>query len=236
MSLGECMTGGTKRGAKPNGKVKIEWSSDFAYAIGLIASDGCVSKDGRHVLFVSKEIEQVNNYMKALGIVNAVDITRSGQNIEAFRVQFSDVIFWRYLNSIGIHPAKSKTMQDISVPPSCFFDFVRGMFDGDGCVYSYWDKRWRSSFMFYVSFATSSPVFVHWMQGIVLSLAGIRGRIYRSEKKECFQLRYAKAEARILISKMYEKEGNIHLRRKRLKIDAILGTIASTGSAQKLKA
>ncbi len=33
---------------KPLGRVKIEWSDKFAYAIGLVASDGNLSPDGRH--------------------------------------------------------------------------------------------------------------------------------------------------------------------------------------------
>ena len=51
-----------QRGAKPKGKVKIKWSADFAYAIGLIMTDGNLSPDGRHLCFTSKDIEQINNY------------------------------------------------------------------------------------------------------------------------------------------------------------------------------
>lgn len=51
-----------KRGPKQKGKVKIEWSADFAYAIGLLASDGCLYNDERHINFTSKDIEQINNF------------------------------------------------------------------------------------------------------------------------------------------------------------------------------
>ena len=89
-------------------KVKIERSSNFAYAIGLIASDGYVSKDRRHVSFVSKDEEQVVNYMKALGISNKIGYTRvKNRHPEEYkRVQFSDATFWRFLNEIGLYPAK----------------------------------------------------------------------------------------------------------------------------------
>ena len=55
-----------KRGTKPRGKIEIKWSPDFAYVIGLIATDGCLSTNGRHVIFVSKDLEQVENFKKIL--------------------------------------------------------------------------------------------------------------------------------------------------------------------------
>ena len=52
--------------AKPKGKVKIEWSPDFAYAIGLITTDGNLSPDGRHVNFTSKDLELIKNFHRGL--------------------------------------------------------------------------------------------------------------------------------------------------------------------------
>ena len=45
-----------------------------------------------------------------------------------------------------------KKLKSVVMPKKYFFDFLRGHFDGDGSFYSYWDKRWKSSYMFYVSF------------------------------------------------------------------------------------
>jgi len=44
-------------GMKPKEKVHRVWSSDLAYAIGLIATAGCLLNDGRHIDFTSKNIE-----------------------------------------------------------------------------------------------------------------------------------------------------------------------------------
>ena len=51
---------------KPLGKVKLEWSPEFAYAIGLLVTDGSLSKDGRHIILVSKDIEMIDNFRKCL--------------------------------------------------------------------------------------------------------------------------------------------------------------------------
>src|SRR3990167_3531617 len=98
-------------------KVKIEWSSNFAYAIGLITSDGSLNKDGRHMVFTSKDIELANTFKTALGIHNKITKSARGGEIEKKynNVYFGDVIFFRFLNSIGLYPAKSKTIKKVDI-------------------------------------------------------------------------------------------------------------------------
>lgn len=206
-------------GAKPKGKVKIEWSADFAYAIGLIASDGCLYNDGRHISFVSKDIEQIDNFLKALNIKVHIGISKSSwKGKEAFRVQFSDVLFYEFLNTIGLTKAKSKTIGALHIPDDLFFDFLRGLFDGDGCTYSYWDKRWRSSFMLYISFASASSVFILWLRGKIKEKLNVTGHIAALKDDSFYQLRYAKNECLPIIRNMYKTKSKLCLKRKYLKI------------------
>lgn len=219
-----------KRGPKPKSKVKIKWSSDFAYAVGLIVTDGCLSKNGRHILFVSAEKEQIANYMRALGIDNRVGRVTSGYTSrKAFRVQFSDVLFYKFLLGIGVTPAKSLTIQSIKIPDRYFFDFVRGCFDGDGCSYSYWDSRWKSSFMFYISFASGSMKFITWLQSVIEKFSNLHGHISihkkRGVKNSYYQLRYSKYEAIKLTRLIYKNKRVIKLKRKYLKIEKSLGIV-----------
>lgn len=52
----------------------------------------------------------------------------------------------------------------MKIPGKYFFDYLRGCFDGDGCFYSYWDPRWRSSHMFYLEFISASKNHIDWLQ------------------------------------------------------------------------
>ncbi len=127
-----------KRGPEPEGKVKIKWSPNFAYAIGLIATDGCLSKDGRHIILVSKDVDQLNNFKSCLSLENKIGTTVSGYNGKSYtRIQFGDVLLYKFLLSIGLTPAKSKTIGKLKIPEIYFFDFLRGVLDGDGYAYSY---------------------------------------------------------------------------------------------------
>ncbi len=211
-------------GIKPKGKVKLVWSPNFAYAIGLLASDGCLSGDRRHILFVSKDKEQIENYMKSLGINVFVGTTSSGYNNQkAFRVQFSDVLFYRFLLSIGLTPAKSKTIGEVKVPAKYFFDFLRGSFDGDGCFYSYWDKRWKSSHMFYVTFSSASLLHIEWLRKQINKNSNTVGHISKAlSESSIYNLRYAKKEALVIIKKMYYNHKVICLGRKKVKIQKAL--------------
>ena len=48
------------------------WSPELAYAIGLIATDGNLSKDGRHISFRSSDLEQIKNFQRCLQLSNKI--------------------------------------------------------------------------------------------------------------------------------------------------------------------
>jgi len=106
-------------GTKPQGKVKLEWSPDFAYAVGLITSDGCLYRNEPIINFTSKDIEQIKNFQRALGTQSHIGRKSSGSNSKKdyFVIQITDRAFYEFLIGIGITPAKSKTMGALEI---CF--------------------------------------------------------------------------------------------------------------------
>lgn len=214
-------------GPKPKGKVKIQWSPDFAYAIGLMVSDGNLSPNGRHLIFTSKDFELIELFQKSLGIKIHIGKKANGLSPEKvyFVAQFGDVLFYQFLLDIGLMPNKSKVIGEIQIPEKYFFDFLRGSFDGDGCTYSYYDPRWRSSFMFYTCFVSASPAHIIWLRREIYKRIKIRGHIALSNGRSLQQLKYAKADSLKLLRKMYYARDVISLSRKRLKIVKMLATV-----------
>jgi len=215
------------RGPKPKGKVKIRWSPNFAYAIGLMVSDGNLSPNGRHIIFTSKDMELIDLFQMSLGIKIHIGKKANGLSPEKryFVAQFSDVLFYQFLLGIGLMPNKSKIIGEIKIPAKYFFDFLRGSFDGDGCTYSYWDPRWRSSFMFYTCFVSASPVHIVWLQKEIYKRIHIRGHITLANGRALQQLKYAKADSLKLLREMYYSRNVSSLSRKRLKIMKMLATV-----------
>ncbi len=214
----------SKRGAKPKGKVKIKWSSKFAYAIGLLVTDGSLSNDGRHINFTSKDRELVILLKDSLMIDNHIGKKArvSEQEKKYFVIQFGDVLFYSFLCSIGLMPCKSKKLTSINIPDKYFFDFLRGHFDGDGTFYSYWDPRWKSSFMFYTVFVSASEKHIQWLQNKIYGFLKIKGHINHNFKKTVYELKYAKKESLSLLTKMYYDNKVSCLSRKKEKIKKAL--------------
>ena len=211
-------------GKPPQGKIKIRWSPEFAYAIGLLTTDGNLSSDRRHMSLVSKDMEQILNFKKCLELKVVIGKSSNGKHDDQkyYRVQFGDVIFFRFLISIGLHPKKSKTLREIMMPKKYFFDFLRGHFDGDGCFYSYWDKRWKSSFMFYTVFVSASKEHIDWLRTEIASRLKIHGHVTKAVKSSVYQLKYAKGESLRLLPEIYYDRQVVCLSRKRIKIEKFI--------------
>lgn len=203
------------------------WSSNLAYVVGLIATDGCLSNDGRHIDLTSKDLEQIQNFENILKTGNKIGRKRSSFNSKKsyYRLQFANIKFYTFLVSTGLTPNKSKTLGKLKIPDQYFSDFLRGCFDGDGCTYSLWDTRWKNSFRFYSVLVSASPDFLHWVRKKVSDLYSIEGSIDDS-KTSILQLVYAKKASVALVKKLYYSDRITCLSRKKFKIQAALDIIS----------
>lgn len=198
--------------------ISTEWCPNLAYAVGLLVTDGNLSKDGRHIDFTSKDREQLSNFQKSLNLDIKISEKKSGAGNISLRTQFSNVRFYEFLHSIGLTPNKSKSIGKINIPDKFFFDFLRGHLDGDGCFYSYKDTRWRSSYTYYLCFSSASETHILWIRSKINELCNIRGSLVKSPKNAAFQLKYAKKESFVLVGKLYYNNEVLCLSRKAQKI------------------
>lgn len=207
-----------KRGPKPKRAANPQWTTDLAYACGLMASDGCVISDGRHLNLTSKDIDQLETFKKCLGI-NVKISWKPSTFAGALRpqVQFSDATLHRWFVSIGITPHKSKTIRAILIPDKFFFDYLRGEFDGDGHSNAYWDTRWRSSVSLYIGFSSASEKHLQWLKTTIQNLIGIAGIVKLSQN--CHKLEFSKTKAEVLYKYMYHTDNIPYLKRKKEKLD-----------------
>lgn len=199
------------------------WTAELAYLAGLIASDGCMVNDGRHIVITSKDTEILEIAMDILGIWPKLKQKIGGFGTVGYDLQFSNVALYDFLYNAGLHPAKSKTISNISVPDCYYADFLRGEFDGDGTVVGLWDKRWRSSFMYYVSFCSASDPFLLWLQKKNSELAFTTNGFIRNGTR-AKNLTYAKSDSLKLFNFMYYASHVPNLTRKRVKFVDFINT------------
>lgn len=139
---------------------------------------------------------------------------------KVYRIQFGNVEFYRWLRSIGLCPKKSKRLGAIIVPDCYFFDFLRGCFDGDGTIYSYWSPQWPNSFVFYFAIISASPNFLKWLQVKIYLLAGLCGNIVRGGSGTK-KLSFGKTATKKIFQKIFYSEDLPCLDRKILKAKKI---------------
>ncbi len=203
-------------------KVNLKWSSNLAYAIGLITSDGCLNKDGRHIWFSSRENELVKKFRQALSLSNRIGRYARGGETEKryYCLTFGDINFYKFLNNIGLTAAKSKTIKSVAVPKNYFPDFLRGLFDGDGTFYTFQDKRWPNSFSFKLSVASASLDFLSWLKKFLTKYYNVKGYLHKGDG--VWNLEYVKGDTKKLFYVMYRDQNTLHLSRK---YDKLRGTI-----------
>ena len=217
-----------KRGPKPRRK-EVIWSPELAYAVGLITTDGSLSKNGRCIDLTSKDRGQLVTFLKCIGRPDIfIGAKKNSQGMKTGRVQVSDITLYNFLLTIGLMPNKSKKLGSITIPNKHIFDFLRGHHDGDGSFYSYYDPRWKSSFMFYLSFVSASRAHIHWIQKILEDRLKVKGHITSAKDTCVLQLKYAKKEALKILKRLYKNPKAPHLKRKRLKIERALRIVGES--------
>lgn len=112
------------------------WSAEMAYVLGLIITDGCISKTGVISLSMNDKelLEKVKKVMRS-----EHKITPSKHQKGLYYFHFAREKLVEDLHKFGIFPRKSLTVKFPDVPQDFLTHFIRGVFDGDGSVY--FDKR-----------------------------------------------------------------------------------------------
>lgn len=152
------------------------------YLIGLITSDGSLSKDGRHIDLTSKEYQFLNLIKQSYQIPNKIGYKTNGRNKSAYRIQISSKSFYDFLTTKGLTPNKSKILCKIGVPNKFFIHFLRGVFDGDGCI-----RKWKSADQrieqFYCKITSGSKEFLLWVKKTLKEQIDIEGTIHPEKYK-----------------------------------------------------
>ncbi|MBI4674666.1 MAG: DeoR family transcriptional regulator [Chloroflexi bacterium] len=202
------------------------WSPALAYAVGIIATDGNLSPDGRHLCIRSADYELLETVKECLGLDNQITKTRRLLSVY-YSLQWGDRAFYLWLESIGLMPAKSLILGALTLPDNFFPDFLRGVIDGDGCIRVYQD-RWNTfknpKYVYervYVTIASGSFPFLAWIQGQTTRLCGVKGAIIKRAKKlphyaQLWELKFAKKDSLTLLPWIYYGDDLPCLERKHI--------------------
>jgi hypothetical protein len=216
----------------------FDWTPELAYVVGLLATDGNLSKDGRHITMRSSDKDLLHTFNKCLAIKNKIALSTANSFAKkpCYRLQFGNVKFYNWLRTIGLHPAKTHTIAEIIIPDQYFKDFLRGHLDGDGTILTYQDQfnsyrgRIYTHQRVYIKFISVSEIHIRWLHNKILTLADVKGSLTRTvpatqNKVPMWTIKFSKRESLKLLPWLYYKKALPSLERKRLLADWILQTV-----------
>ena len=204
--------------------IPLEWSANMAYVVGLMATDGCLVGDRRHLSLTSADVGLLETFRSLIGKPH-VKIRRKISPLgSALDVQFGDVALWRFLEAAGLTPRKSLTLGALRVPDEYFFDCARGLVDGDGSIENFVHAPTRRTYPEYrferliVKVHSASRVHIDWVQDTINRLAGQRGNVASTQAKgrvnPMYALRFGNYASVALLDRMYADESSPRLARK----------------------
>lgn len=198
--------------------LKLVKPEDLWYTIGIISTDGNLSKDGRHIEITSKTKNLLSDIKKALRLNAKISKkSRGGSEAKVYpRLQFSDVTFYEFLLNVGLTPQKSLTLGKIKIDPHYFSHFLRGVIDGDGCICT-WRHRTNFHRQWSLRITSAAPAFIKWLKKEIERCFCVKGKLYsyryKDKKNDILILKFGKLATKIILENIYHKN-DISLEKK----------------------
>ncbi len=210
---------------------RYSWSPELAYAIGLLVTDGNLSKNGRSIVLKSKDLQLLQTFKACLQKQNKIK-RQANAHSRYFCIQIGDVQFYRWLLTIGLFPKKTYTIGWINFPSIYFRDFLRGHLDGDGTITVYVDdnniykgKRYINTRL-YVRFISASQKHILWLHHMLHLHAPAHGALIhrkgRGKRVDTWEIKIAKYDSIQLLQWIYYKKDLPCLHRKRKIAERVL--------------
>jgi len=163
----------------------------MAYILGYIYADGSLDDSpymrGKYIQITSIDEDSIQRIRHWLGSEHKITSKRSnfiGGKI-CFILRIGSHKIYNDLFKLGLYPNKSLTVNFPEVPKKYLGYFIRGYFDGDGCVHFARSKGKTQKLIIKrvrIIFTSGSKMFLKKMNR-VLNTAGIKeGKIYQSKR------------------------------------------------------
>lgn len=204
----------------------------MAYVLGFFTADGCMTRNQKrssyYVEFVSTDrdvLEKIRFAMQAQQKISQKKQSKDALAKIAYRIQIGSKKIFLDLKGIGFSTAKSNSVRLPHIPNSFFADFLRGYFDGDGCIsrgkYYPRDRR-RARDYLSVRFTSGSHTFLQEIrQRIVLIIKTNKGSLI-AKQNSGYELMFSTLDSIKILRYIYHSENCLCMDRKQREAQSIL--------------
>lgn len=200
-----------------------KWTIEMAYTLGYIYADGSLEDAaymrGKYLRVSSVEkdnIEKIKRWMDSEHTINVLPPKTNNSKV-GYLLRIGSHELYNDLVRLGLYPNKSLTIKFPSIPKKYLNHFVRGYFDGDGCVRIDMKKgKWQPLILnkLCTIFTSGSKEFLLELAEKVHNNIGTNLlKVYNGHSS--FMLSYTTSDSVKIFKWMYGKmKGDVYLERK----------------------
>jgi hypothetical protein len=107
-----------------------------AYFLGLLMADGCIYSEYQMAIsLLEEDLYILESFKKTIKSEHKISQMKTNNEKNQFRIAVSGKRFVGHLINQGCVKNKTKVLTYPTIPPTFQNHFIRGFFDGDGCIY-----------------------------------------------------------------------------------------------------
>lgn len=193
-------------------------TEDKAYFLGFIVADGCVSSISNSFSITQKEPHILYEFKKYIEYSGGVF---SSKRRDICSISMSSEKTINDLSNLGILPGKTFDVKFPNILKSLESHFMRGVFDGDGCISIHHDKRDNSD-RGQVNICSASYEFINVYVDKLVAYCGVKKNNIRCPKGTYYVIDWGGLSD---VEKIYEflyKDATIFLKRKKETFDRVI--------------
>lgn len=175
-----------------------------AYFLGLMFSDGSVARNQFYIKLKDEDI--LLKFKDELKCDYSILIREFP--CKSYTLQISSKTLCDALIKLGCVPNKTRVIQLPELRKDLYRHFIRGFFDGDGCL-QLQDKKYHCRF----DLTSASKIFLEQVRPLISAHAKTNGHLGKESKYEVWHLNYSGHQVQDILDWLYD-DSNFYLQRK----------------------
>lgn len=193
-------------------------TEDKAYFLGFIVADGGLHPTQNRLQISQKDPDVLYDFKKYIEFDGPVT-KRKNRNVYEISMSSRKLIS-DFLN-LGIYPGKTYTVEFPIIPIELENHFMRGVFDGDGCISIHRDSRDNSE-RGQVNMCSGSKDFIDVYVDKLVSYCGVKKNNIRNPKGTYYVIDWGGLSDVERIYRFLYKDANIYLNRKKKTFEKVI--------------
>ncbi len=182
-----------------------EYTEESCYWAGFLAADGNVDSKGRIRLMLKYDdifhLEKLKTYLKSTHAVSSNTTTYNRCSFEFTNKEMCEVLDLNF----NIVPEKTLVMKfPHFIRPDMIRHFLRGYFDGDGCICESFSNKNSVTATLYTTFCCGSFDFINYIYTFVNTRLGTSGHLQDFGTGKKWQIKYNTNDSVKLLNYMYD--------------------------------